>query len=949
MADNTIDTLVIKIEGQDETGSSALDKLINKLGNIQHGASGASRRVANFTKRMSALKSVIDNLKPSKFNAFGSDKTPSSVKQVTDHLNNLKDTVNDLNGTETKVISDDAVSRASKFSEKLSDIKDDVDSSSKKVKSFGDRVKTAFSDSIVGRFGKKVKETIGSLGRIALYRFMRSIIKEVTDAFSTGINNMYQYSLTFGGSFSQSMDRAASAMLSFKNSIGAAVAPLIEYLVPYLDKAVDKLMAINNTIAEVIAGLTGKSTFSKAVRVTTQYADAADKAAKSTTKVKDTVEKLSRSFAGIDEITVIGDLNNNNNPASTLADTINDAAQDYSTMFVETPVNMTKVDEIKEKFDKILKVAKWIGIAIAAWKLATFISSIGQAISSLGTLSQKIVGISMMVVGFGIEFAGAYDMGRNGINLKNALLTALGASLGVAGSLLTFGTTPVGWAIGLGVALTVMVAGYVKGQWDKGAELAQMTEQYKAMTEIIERAEGVSEQAQQALQALNDKKAALDTTFADFSAAQVLVEAIFDIYEKSDLSAIEIAELQTKIEALNGLNLDGLQLEFDESSGTLYQIGVNADGTTEKIAATRDSVRELTESLKEQAITAALTDLLTESYKRLFEAQMQVEQADSDVTKAQEALNDATTEYQEYLRNTQYTDNPFSLLGMAQKMGYYSEQIEHAQEALDAARTAQEDNDSVLESSQGYIDAVTNALISMKTGAADYSDPATKSSDILNSSLKDGDENVANLKSSLKAFSLDSVLSKYADGSSSSTKDLSEKIGSAKDQSLSLKDRLSNFKSNNTVASFADRATDSGKALSDSLINANNDALKLRRSLSQLDGFSGTFSYNYSFGRTPQYATGGFPEDGFFFANHNELVGQFSNGKTAVANNEQIVEGISEGVAAANREQNTLLREQNGLLRELLQKDSSIPVSTIVKAFNQKNRRDGKVTVPVAT
>lgn len=44
------------------------------------------------------------------------------------------------------------------------------------------------------------------------------------------------------------------------------------------------------------------------------------------------------------------------------------------------------------------------------------------------------------------------------------------------------------------------------------------------------------------------------------------------------------------------------------------------------------------------------------------------------------------------------------------------------------------------------------------------------------------------------------------------------------------------------------------------------------------------------------YANGGFPEDGLFFANHNELVGKFSNGKTAVANNGQIVEGIKAGV-----------------------------------------------------
>lgn len=42
----------------------------------------------------------------------------------------------------------------------------------------------------------------------------------------------------------------------------------------------------------------------------------------------------------------------------------------------------------------------------------------------------------------------------------------------------------------------------------------------------------------------------------------------------------------------------------------------------------------------------------------------------------------------------------------------------------------------------------------------------------------------------------------------------------------------------------------------------------------------------------PKYIGGGFPEDGLFFANHNELVGQFSNGKTAVANNDQIISGI---------------------------------------------------------
>lgn len=46
----------------------------------------------------------------------------------------------------------------------------------------------------------------------------------------------------------------------------------------------------------------------------------------------------------------------------------------------------------------------------------------------------------------------------------------------------------------------------------------------------------------------------------------------------------------------------------------------------------------------------------------------------------------------------------------------------------------------------------------------------------------------------------------------------------------------------------------------------------------------------------PRFKKGGFPEDGLFFANHNELVGKFNNGKTAVANNTQIITGIKQGV-----------------------------------------------------
>lgn len=48
--------------------------------------------------------------------------------------------------------------------------------------------------------------------------------------------------------------------------------------------------------------------------------------------------------------------------------------------------------------------------------------------------------------------------------------------------------------------------------------------------------------------------------------------------------------------------------------------------------------------------------------------------------------------------------------------------------------------------------------------------------------------------------------------------------------------------------------------------------------------------------RAPRYASGGFPEEGPFYMNRGEIVGKFSNGRTAVANNQQITEGIKQAV-----------------------------------------------------
>ncbi len=96
--------------------------------------------------------------------------------------------------------------------------------------------------------------------------------------------------------------------------------------------------------------------------------------------------------------------------------------------------------------------------------------------------------------------------------------------------------------------------------------------------------------------------------------------------------------------------------------------------------------------------------------------------------------------------------------------------------------------------------------------------------------------------------------------------------------------------------------------------------------------------------RISMYAAGGFPEDGLFFANHNEMVGQFSNGKTAVANNEQIVAGITAGVREAVADVLApYLSQIAENTRETADKDTSISLDgrELVSAINSRISRNG--------
>lgn len=98
-------------------------------------------------------------------------------------------------------------------------------------------------------------------------------------------------------------------------------------------------------------------------------------------------------------------------------------------------------------------------------------------------------------------------------------------------------------------------------------------------------------------------------------------------------------------------------------------------------------------------------------------------------------------------------------------------------------------------------------------------------------------------------------------------------------------------------------------------------------------------------GAPKQYAMGGFPDSGQLFIAREagaELVGAIGR-KTAVANNDQITDGIYKATKEASEEEVALLRQQNELLAAILAKNTSVSLDgkTLKNAVDRANRESG--------
>ncbi len=187
-----------------------------------------------------------------------------------------------------------------------------------------------------------------AFSRILLYRTMRRVLKEIAEAFKTGVDNLYQWSKGLSGQFAASMDRAASTMQYFKNSVGAAVAPLVNALVPVLEIVVDAVVRVINAFNQLFALLTGASSWTRAVKGATEYAEA-------TTGAGNAMKRLKDYTLGFDELNVFND-----RPASGGGGGA--AVPDYGSMFEEVTEFDPGLFDIVSKIKEAVSSGDWAGL-----------------------------------------------------------------------------------------------------------------------------------------------------------------------------------------------------------------------------------------------------------------------------------------------------------------------------------------------------------------------------------------------------------------------------------------------------------------------------------------------------------------------------------------------------------------------------------------------------------
>jgi len=514
---------------------------------------------------------------------------------------------------------------------------EETNSSLERTVSMLDKVKEKFVN--IGYLGKNIfanilPSSLMTLGsqflRLAKMKIMRTIISNLMQGFTQGLQNAYQWAKATGDQFALSMDTIATSMNYAKNSIGAAFSGVLSAVAPIIDQLVDWLVKGINYVNAFFAALTGQSTYMKAKKITTAYADVGKSvggiggaAGGATAKVKELEEQL--SVLDFDELNQLQE-QQTYNPTSGgggggggggAGGSGSSAADMFERANIGNDI-LEKVDWLKENFDTILDIVKAIGAGILAWKLANAFSNSIRELTGL----QKL-GFATLVVGLTLSYEGGYRLGHDGFSVKNIVETALGVGLSAIGGALMWGAA--GAVIGIAASIVVTVTGFVKGRLDLGKEIYESSEIYPIIQDSLKRAA----ESRQYFIDLRTKIRSLSIESDERVQKVMIAQDILNQVKQFDglkiSPDVDLDKLNSLVELFNNLDLLDVKLEWGEVNGV---IKTNVEMIQQALDAYDDYIRRV-----------AAEDLLTATYKDYYDAILEQQKAKQGQSDAADTLN----------------------------------------------------------------------------------------------------------------------------------------------------------------------------------------------------------------------------------------------------------------------------------------------------------------------
>lgn len=357
-----------------------------------------------------------------------------SNREISDKWKNIKDQMAQVGAEASKVkaqmrdmeadgianVDPKGTAEYQKKAEKLKEVNRQLDVTKRKMEEVAAKeAKVGSGSKQIEKVGKAAKKSAGLMSTLLsrlegitlslfIFNWITKAFNAMVAAFKEGIQNMAKYS----SDFNSRMSELKSATATLKASLGTLAAPIVSAVIPAIVTLCNWITTAVNKMNELVAALSGKSTWTRAKQQQVDYA-------KSLNGTAGAAKKAAGALQGFDELNVINSNSSGGGGGGT----------DASAMYEEMPTSDALIGKLQPFLDYLKQIKAEV---IRGWDetwatldIDSQIADIRGSIESIrGSLSDIFGNADLQAAADNFVMTLAYSVGQIG-----ASVVSIGATI----------------------------------------------------------------------------------------------------------------------------------------------------------------------------------------------------------------------------------------------------------------------------------------------------------------------------------------------------------------------------------------------------------------------------------------------------------------------------------------------------------------------------------------